>query len=220
MPLSDAEISGRLAGVREETVLHLRHFRLAALLSELFRELGADPVVVGGSAVEFYTNGQYVSGDVDFCFAGALVPTLAQRAAVMDRLDAEVLGVHKFVVAGVFVDVLGAIENLARTPYQEIGAVKLVPIEELAAERVFMATSFPSLNPEREAVARTLLAVVLSDAVEADRAEIRRLADSPAYGVGAELERLTGEVLARMASVAEATPGMDSPGRPPHPPQP
>ncbi len=44
-----------------------RALKLAGLLATLFQERGFPLVVVGGSAVEFYTEGGYMSGDIDFC---------------------------------------------------------------------------------------------------------------------------------------------------------
>ena len=44
-----------------------RALKLAGLLATLFQERGYSLVVVGGSAVEFYTEGGYMSGDIDFC---------------------------------------------------------------------------------------------------------------------------------------------------------
>ena len=44
-----------------------RALKLAGLLATLFQECGYPLVVVGGSAVEFYTEGGYMSGDIDFC---------------------------------------------------------------------------------------------------------------------------------------------------------
>ena len=44
-----------------------RALKLSGLVTALFAEQGYRLVVVGGSAVEFYTEGGYMSGDIDFC---------------------------------------------------------------------------------------------------------------------------------------------------------
>lgn len=44
-----------------------RALKLSGLVTTLFAEQGYRLVVVGGSAVEFYTEGGYMSGDIDFC---------------------------------------------------------------------------------------------------------------------------------------------------------
>ncbi len=51
------EITHALALVNQEADLTARSLLLAGLISELFRERGFEPVVVGGSAIEFYTDG-------------------------------------------------------------------------------------------------------------------------------------------------------------------
>ena len=59
------EIQRALNAVQTETDLNAKALLLAGLVSELFREKGFEPVVVGGSAIEFYTDGAYMSGDTD-----------------------------------------------------------------------------------------------------------------------------------------------------------
>ncbi|MGE3309298.1 MAG: hypothetical protein AB7O66_04950 [Limisphaerales bacterium] len=43
----------------------VRNLEVAALCCAVFRDRGVELVVVGGSAIEFYTEGAYLSGDVD-----------------------------------------------------------------------------------------------------------------------------------------------------------
>ena len=210
MPLSDAEVADAVRAIHQAADVDDRNFRVAALLSQLFRELGTDPVVVGGSAVEFYTAGGYVSGNIDLCFAGAVLPTPVQCAAVMSRVGARALGVRKFVFAEVYVDLLGAVVTGAQTAFGQIGPVKLIAIEDLVAERVFAATAYPRSGPEQEAVARALLAAVISGKVAAEPGEIRRLAASPDYEVGPQLDRLWKEVAGMLThSAMPPAPSMD-----------
>ena len=42
-----------------------------------------EPVVVGGSAIEFYTDGAYMSGDTDICWTGWPQPDNDQRREIM-----------------------------------------------------------------------------------------------------------------------------------------
>ena len=69
-----------LSDITAEADPTLRHLKLASLASAIFRERGIELVVVGGSAIEFYTEGAYASGDIDLCL---LSPT---------RLGAGLLG--------------------------------------------------------------------------------------------------------------------------------
>lgn len=91
------------------------------------------------------------------------------------------------------VGLLGFVETAARTPFQVVGPTKLIQIEDLIAERLLTAT-YPQPNLDYEAVARTLLIAVLRSGIPADRAELVRVADFPAYQVGKDLRRLLEEL--------------------------
>lgn len=182
----------RLAEIRAEQDQNRKNLLVAELVSRALRETGAEPVVVGGSAVEFYTEGTYVSGDVDLCFAGARLPTPRERELILGKLGTP-LSIRTWRVGDVIVDLLGALETSARTPLQTMGGLKLIQIEDLIAERILVAT-VPKFDAERWAVARLLLRVALKGAVAYDPAELRRIADSPDYAIAAELRQLVDEI--------------------------
>lgn len=182
----------RLAAISAEKDQNRKNLLVAEIVSELFREIGTEPIIVGGSAVEFYTDGAYVSADVDVCFAGTRLPTPRERESILARLGIS-LGVRSWKIADVIVDLLGAIETSARTPLQSIGALRLIQIEDLIAERILIAT-VPRFDSERWQVAKVLLAVALKKLVAFDRAELERIANSPDYNVSAELTRLVAEI--------------------------
>src|SRR5580658_7284409 len=125
-----SELDAILADIRREDDPNRKNLRVAEVVSRCFREIGCAPVVVGGSAVEFYSDGRYVSGDVDVCFDGPRLPTPREREEVMARLG-KPLGVRRCEVAGVLVDLLGRVETTARTPFQKIGDLQLIQIEDL-----------------------------------------------------------------------------------------
>ncbi|MDP2599351.1 MAG: hypothetical protein Q8P84_01270 [Deltaproteobacteria bacterium] len=47
-----------------------RGIRIAALIAEALRQIGEDPILVGGAAVEFYTEGDYTTKDIDMVAVG------------------------------------------------------------------------------------------------------------------------------------------------------
>jgi len=47
-----------------------RGARLASIIAEALRPTGRDPVLVGGAAVEFYTQGEYTTSDIDMVTDG------------------------------------------------------------------------------------------------------------------------------------------------------
>lgn len=53
-----------------------RAMKLAGLVTTLFQKRGFSLVVVGGSAVEFYTEGGYMSSGIDFCRQPSARPLL------------------------------------------------------------------------------------------------------------------------------------------------
>ncbi len=178
------QIQAALADITAEMDPTLKHLKLASLVATLFRERAIELVVVGGSAIEFYTEGAYVSGDLDLCLTsspGAL--TVRQRQEIMAQIGARG-GPRSWEVAGTYVDVLGAFENLARTPLRTLrgpyGEVRLSPVEELIVERI-LVSRYPQDFPPARDCAKKLLAAALREEIETDWRETKRLAQSNAY---------------------------------------
>lgn len=170
--------------------------RLAALVSRQFRAAGWELVVVGGSAVEFYTEGAYMSGDIDLCRRSAKPIPLRLAQDLMKDLGA-IGGPRSWKVAGLFVDLLGLLENEAKTACRTIetpsGTVTLMPAELAVVERVLVATH-PAPDPEARIVAKKLLAACRNGGTPLDWGEVRRLAALPSFGVEAEVDALRAEV--------------------------
>ncbi|MFZ4696352.1 MAG: hypothetical protein ACOYMV_14625, partial [Verrucomicrobiia bacterium] len=179
-----------------ETDPMLKHLKLASLVSAVFRERGIELVVVGGSAIEFYTEGAYVSGDLDMCRITPLKVDVRTRQELMGMLKAKG-GPRSWELAGHYVDILGEVETMARTPFDELaapyGTVKVVSPEDLLVERLLVSV-YPQQNRSADSCARKLIAVALSGQVEMDWKEVRRLAERPEYRILPVLERTVTEV--------------------------
>lgn len=192
----DAQEQLRL--VEQETDLARKALRLAMLVASLFREAGCETVVVGGSAIEFYTNGDYMSGDVDVCFLLRGRPELRVVADLMGKVGATG-GPRSFKVAGLFVDILGEVETLAQTQFRKISDpstgqyVLLSKPEDLLAERMLMAL-YPARDDESLACAKKLVSAGLAGVVEIDWPEAMRVAALPEYRVEKELAELVERV--------------------------
>ena len=65
--MTEEEVNRGLSDIGSEEDPMVKHLKLASLVSTIFRSQGIELVVVGGSAIEFYTDGAYVSGDLDMC---------------------------------------------------------------------------------------------------------------------------------------------------------
>jgi len=166
--------------------------KLSGLITTLFQERGFPLVVVGGSAVEFYTEGGYMSGDIDFCRKSlkAVPPRLMQEIA--ESLGGKGLG-RNWLVCGLYVDLLGVLESettlperVLETPY---GAIKVLPPELALVERILYAEQ----DAECVASARQMMAAALADK-RFDWGEAERLAALPDFKVSERLAELKREV--------------------------
>ncbi|MBM3837757.1 MAG: hypothetical protein FJ398_07290 [Verrucomicrobia bacterium] len=206
------EIQRALADITAEHDPTLKHLKLASLVSTVFRARGVELVVVGGSAIEFYTEGAYVSGDLDMCLVSPSRLDVRTRQELMGQLGARG-GPRNWQVAGHYVDILGEVETLARTPFDELqapyGPVRLVSPEDLLVERVLISV-YPQPDEAAAACARKLIAVALSGQVEMDWPEAARLAARPEYRILPVLQNIVGEVAHEL--------GKPSPYHPERPP--
>ena len=192
--LMDADLKRALDDINNTTDLLERALKLAGLLTSLFQQRGFQLVVVGGSAVEFYTDGGYMSGDIDFCRTSlkAIPPRLMQD--VIADLGGE--GVSRsWRICGLYVDMLGFLESETVLPFRELetpyGTVKIIPPELALVERVLVA--YHPLSDEALATARKMMAAALGDD-DFRWDEARRLAELPSFDVAKEFEILFHEV--------------------------
>ncbi len=198
-------VQSALQLVESESDLNSKALLLAGLVSELFRERGFEPVVVGGSAIEFYTDGAYMSGDTDICWTGSRTPTPDERGEIMHQIPgSRRKGTRSWQIAGLWVDLLGELSRYGNSPHfamrTPLGQVVLLTVEELLAERVFAAQKWTGFNAEDDQCARKLLACVLREQIPCDWTEARRIAALPAYRCADELETMRREVETELAS--------------------
>jgi len=188
-------IRAAVAAISADTDPTRKAAKLASLCCALFRERGVELVVVGGSAIELLTEGAYTSGDLDLCRLTPAALPLRERQEIMGQLGAQG-GPRSWQVAGAFVDLLGPLESLARTPLRKLqgpyGVVQIVQPEELLVERVLVAT-YPQTHPPARQCAKMLAAVALKGQLGMDWQEVRRLAARPEYRILAECKAVVHE---------------------------
>ena len=191
--MTDEAIASAKADIEATGDLLERALKLSGLVTTLFAERGFPLVVVGGSAVEFYTEGGYMSGDIDFCrkTLKAIPPRIMQEVA--ERLGGKGLG-RNWLICGLYVDILGLLESetdlpdrIVQTPY---GEVRMLPPELALVERVLFAEQ----DAECVASARQMMAAALKDA-DFDWAEAERLAALRDFSVLPQMRRLKDEVV-------------------------
>jgi len=185
-----------VAEISSENDPTLKSVKLASLCSALWKERGVELVVVGGSAIEFLTEGAYASGDLDLCHTTVVSLPIRDRQQVMGMLGAEG-GPRNWKVAGMYVDLLGPAESFARTSYRRIvgpyGEVLVMKPEDLLVERVLVST-YPEPNATARACARELAVVALDGVVKMNWAEVLRVANLPEYRNSEECKALVREV--------------------------
>ena len=185
--MMDRTLKAAVADVAADTDATRKAAKLASLCSALFRARGTELVVVGGSAIELLTDGAYASGDLDLC---------SLRQEIMGQLGAQG-GPRSWEVAGLFVDLLGPLETMARTPLRKLkgayGIIQIVQPEELLVERVLVSVYPQAYVPAREC-AKKMLAVALGGAMDLDWKEVSRLASRAEYGILPECKALLREV--------------------------
>ena len=190
--MTDEAIATARADIEATGDLLERALKLSGLVTTLFAERGFPLVVVGGSAVEFYTEGGYMSGDIDFCrkTLKAIPPRIMQEVAEM--LGGKGLG-RNWLICGLYVDILGLLESetgladrIVQTPY---GEVRMLPPELALVERVLFAEQ----DAECVASARQMMASALKDA-NFDWVEAERLAALRDFSVLPQMRRLKEEI--------------------------
>ena len=206
--MNNEDIQSALRFIEAERDPAAKALLLAAVVSEAFRAEGFEPVVVGGSAIEFYTDGAYMSGDVDICWTGQRVPTPADQGRIMASLGAPRGGVRSWKWAGHFFDLLGQVETYAEQDYSRVvtplGQVVLQPVEDLLVERIFAARCWTGPNPAAEDCARKLLATALRGDITVDWNEVARVAALPAYDCASAVAAMKQEVETSLAQAEQS----------------
>ena len=188
------DVKAAVADIEATSDLLERALKLAGLITALFQRHGFALVVVGGSAVEFYTEGGYMSGDIDFCRTSlkAIPPRLMQE--VIAELGGKGVA-RSWMVCGLCIDLLGILENESVLPNRELdtpyGTVQIIPPELALVERILIAYYPPS--PELLVTARKMMVAAVND-MAFNWTEAERLAALPAFGVLDELRQLRREV--------------------------
>ncbi|HUA67574.1 MAG TPA: hypothetical protein VMA13_03410 [Candidatus Saccharimonadales bacterium] len=194
--MDTTKIKSALADIAAEKDPTLKSLKMASLCSTLWAEYGVELVVVGGSAIEILTEGAYASGDLDLCYTNKATLSLRQRQEVMGLLGAKG-GPRNWEVAGMFVDVLGAAESFARTPFRRVqgpyGEVRLMKPEDLLVERV-LVSFYPEKSETARRCAKSFISVILRGGIIVDWREVRRLAKRPEYRNFQDCEELIKEV--------------------------
>jgi hypothetical protein len=190
------ELSDALSEISSTRDLLEKAMKLAGLVTSMFANRGYELVVVGGAAIEFYTEGEYMSGDIDLCRKSITpVPPRIERE-IMGELGG-IGGPRSWQCQDLYVDVLGFLENEARTPLRQMetpyGMISVISPEMLIVERSLMAV-YPQPDKESHECVRKLLIACLKDLVPFSWDEVLRLAADKRYDITADVIKLREEI--------------------------
>lgn len=191
-----------LQALAEATGQAEKNLLVASCVCQLFREKGWETVVVGGSALELYTEGGYVTADVDLCRAVGTRPIPATvEAEVMRAAGATSLGVRRqWSLGGVVIDLLGEAETVGKAPFRTLqgpyGDLRVMPAEEVLVERAFMAYAQGADCPNFEALAaaKQIILAGLAGTVAMDWEAVDAIAEGPEYDNKARVDELKKSV--------------------------
>jgi hypothetical protein len=185
------EARSRLQSLRDVANPLELQLRVAAVLSALLREYG-QPVVVGGSAVSFYTGGAYLSRDVDLVTEAdrRVLRELLQAVGFQRRGATWVHGELDVVVDFPAPPLAGDPSRVVQVQTQD-GPVTVIGLEDLLVDRLNAAVYW------RDTEAREWCVTMLAAHPEADTEYLSRRAEEE--GVQEALEEVRREAEALRA---------------------
>jgi hypothetical protein len=170
-----------------------RALQLAGLISTLFKIKGVILTVAGQLAFDIYANAASDKPCVELAtFSGKLTSRLLLEI-MRGQIHAKGSSIHHWKVAGIPVHFQGealiTYRELCRDFNTDLGVVKLLPAEEITADRI-LASVYPDVDTEAQTQARLLLINGLSEAFQMDWTTLQSLCDQQDYRVGEELARM------------------------------
>ena len=169
-----------------------RALQLAGLISTLFKIKGVSLVVVGQLAYDSYADTASEYPEIELAvFAGDFAPRV-----VLEIMRGQLYGqgsLYRWLVAGIPIrfqhDTAIANRELCREFTTGLGVVKLMPVEEIAANYI-LASVHPNLDEIAHGRAHQLLMSGLADVFQMDWPALHALCHRPEYRVGEELARM------------------------------
>ena len=190
------ELAAAYADLQGTTDPVERMLKVAGVVCAAFANSGHPLVVVGSSAVAFYTRGDIPCEELHVCRMNPEPIPVRERQRIMGTIDG-LGGASRWMVFGLAVQLHGPVETDTNAePFAKdtaYGPVDIVPPEQLLVENILVAT-FPVPNEDAERAAMALLKVGVLGGVEFDWDEVARLAALPDYAIGPALERFKVEL--------------------------
>lgn len=158
------DLKQKLQGAASEKNLSRRGVKVAAVIAEALRGIGQDPTLVGGAAVEFYTEGGYATADIDMLAPGGPSLWEVMKQLGFARQGKDFINEPLKLYVEFPGECLGPGEKSDLLDVQGI-ALKIITIEDLIVDRL---CAYKFWKSEIDGVAALLL-------LETGRAETGRL---------------------------------------------
>lgn len=183
-----------------------RAMTLGGLVSTLLKLKGVTPIIVGRLAYDTYLGNSNEQEEL-------ILATLSGR--VSPRILQEVFGeqlrgtgiMWKWKVANTVVKMTGEAvierKELIRDFQSDYGVVKLLPVEELCAERV-LASFYPKPHEQSRYEAKRILMLGLAETLVIDWQALQELCNSERYRAGEQLAALRTEAKQEVDSAIAA----------------
>ena len=105
-----------------------------AVLAEISHRMGMDIILVGGGAVEFYTNGWYVTGDLD-----VIASDRKKLTTVLSKMGFERLSERHYLKDEIFIDIVGSYFDRRSDEVNIKGTdlkIKVICVEDIIIDRL------------------------------------------------------------------------------------
>lgn len=133
--LNDKTLMEKLTSASKEKDKALRGIKIASVISEALKVIDIEPILVGGSAVAYFTNGAYTTNDIDM-----VAPTTSELKETMKSLGFKKLGkdfINKSL--GIYIEFpsesLGPTEEYSKLKLNEV-EINIISIEDLIIDRL------------------------------------------------------------------------------------
>jgi hypothetical protein len=182
----------RIESIKDPTE---RAMTLGGLASTLLKLKGVTPIIVGRLAYDIYLGNTDQQKELILAtYSGRFTPRVLQEI-FGEQLRGTGL-IWKWRIASTDVRITGEAllerKELCRDFRTDYGVVKLIPVEELLAERL-LASFYPKPNEQARYEAKRLLMLGLAESLPLDWPALQELCNSELYRAGEQLASLRTE---------------------------
>lgn len=183
-----------------------RAMTLGGLVSTLLKLKSITPIIIGRLAYDTYLGNSNEQKELILAtLSGRFTPRVLQEVFGEQLRGTGMM--WKWTVAGTTVKLTGEAlvqrKDLCRDFQTDFGVVKLLPAEELIADRV-LASIYPKPNEQARYEAKRLLILGLAESLAIDWQALQELCNSELYRVGEQLASLRTEAKQEVDSALAA----------------